>query len=230
MSENDLLFVVKTEQQAILRMRDVRFRYNKRAEILKGANLDVYPGEIIGISGENGAGKSTLLKLIIGLLKPNGGTIEREGRLGYSPQSLLLFENLTVRENFRVFGRGQGLTNSQIDEQAERIMELLKFRQYGDTMVKNLSGGTAQKLNFGISLLGDPDILVLDEPYQGLDYASFLAFWDIQFELRERGKAVLIVSHLIEDQSKFSRSLHLVNGRLQSCNRIDCPECCGDGK
>ncbi len=216
------------EQETILRMRNIRFKYNKRNEVLKDVNLDVHPGEIIGISGENGSGKSTLLKVIIGLLKPNEGFIERKGRLGYSPQSLTLFENLSVMENFRVFGRGQGLTNLQIDEQAGKIMDLLKFAQYKDTLVKNLSGGTAQKLNFGISLLGDPDVLVLDEPYQGLDYASFLAFWDIQFDLRARGKAVIIVSHLIEDQSKFSRSLHLVKGRLQSCNRIDCPECCGD--
>ncbi len=219
------------KQEVILRMRNVRFQYNKHKEVITDANLDVHPGEIIGISGENGSGKSTLLKLIIGLLKPKEGIIERKGRLGYSPQSLILFDNLTVKENFRVFGRGQGLTNQQIDEQAERIMELLKFTQYRDTLVKNLSGGTAQKVNFGISLLGDPDVLVLDEPYQGLDYASFLSFWDIQFDLRARGKAVIIVSHLIEDQSKFSRSLHLVNGRLQSCNRKDCPECCGgDGK
>jgi ABC-type multidrug transport system ATPase subunit len=117
-------------------------------------------------------------------------------------------------ENFRIFGKGIGLSSGEIEDEADGIMKTLNFPQYRDALVKNLSGGTAQKLNFGIALLGEPDIFILDEPYQGLDYASFLAFWDIQLAQREKGKAIVIVSHLIEDKSKFTRSFHLVEGQL----------------
>lgn len=171
-------------------------------------------GEIIGISGENGSGKSTLLKLLVGLLRPVRGTIVTKGKVGFSPQQILLFENLTVMENFRIFGKGIDRSRGEIEAEAQGIMKTLNFSRYGDELVKDLSGGTAQKLNFGISLLGEPDIFILDEPYQGLDYTSFLAFWDIQMRLREKGKSIVIVSHLIEDKSKFTRSFHIVEGRL----------------
>ncbi len=218
------------DNNVLLKLENVKFRYNKKTDIINGVNLTVGTGEIVGISGENGAGKSTLLKLIIGLLKPKDGNIIKNGSIGYSPQNQLLFENLTVIENFMVFGKGMDLPRSEIEKEADRIMKELNFTKYRDIKVKDLSGGTAQKVNFGIALLGDPEILVLDEPYQGMDYASFLAFWDIQFDLRKRGKSVIIVSHLIEDQEKFSKAVHLVNGKLQGCNRVDCPECCGGKK
>lgn len=217
--------IMAVAENTLMQVENLDFFYNKGTDILKGIDLHVNPGEIIGISGENGSGKSTLLKLLVGLLVPKNGRIDYEGRIGYSPQNLLLFENLTTLENFEVFGKGMGLSIEDIHKQAEVILEKLNFSKYRDTMVKNLSGGTAQKVNFGISLLGDPDILVLDEPYQGMDYGSFSAFWDIQFDLREEGKAIIIVSHMIEDQSKFSKSYHLINGKLQHCDRKDCPQC-----
>ena len=220
--------IVEKSGQELLLARDIHFAYNKKQPVLRGISLKVYPGEIIGISGENGSGKSTLLKILVGLLTPKQGSILVNGRIGYSPQDLLLFDNLTVMENFLLFGKGMDLSKEEITAQAEDIMERLNFSQYRDTLVRNLSGGTAQKTNFGISLLGDPDILILDEPYQGMDYASFTAFWEIQFEMRKRGKSIIIVSHLIEDKEKFTRAIHLISGKLQSCTDKDCPGCCGD--
>lgn len=198
----------------LLKASDIHFEYRRNKPIIRGVDLDIELGEIIGISGENGSGKSTLLKLMVGLLRPGRGTIVTKGRVGFSPQQVLLFENLTVMENFRIFGKGIDLSRGEIEDEAHEIMKTLNFSQYGDTLVKYLSGGTAQKLNFGISLLGEPDIFIFDEPYQGLDYASFLAFWDIQMALREKGKAIVIVSHLIEDKSKFTRSFNIVEGQL----------------
>lgn len=211
----------------VLKVENLKFGYSKKKPILVNVNFTVKPGEIVGITGENGSGKTTLLKLIVGLLKPQKGSIYRNGKLGYSPQELLLFENLTVMENFIIFGRGLDLSKEEIEEQAIEIMTRLKFLEYKDTLVKNLSGGTAQKLNFGISLLGDPDLLILDEPYQGMDYASFISFWEMQNELRARGKAIIIVSHLIEDTSKLTRNLHLVNKKVIECTGATCPICGG---
>ncbi len=211
---------------SLLDIRDVMFSYNSKKKILNGVNLTVNPGEIIGISGENGTGKSTLLKIIVGLLKPKSGQVSPHGRIGYSPQDILLFDNLTVMENFEIFGSGLNLKKSEIRKQANEIMNQLNFSQYAGELVRNLSGGTMQKLNFGVSLLGEPDVFVLDEPYQGLDYVSFQTFWEIQFNLREKGKSIVIVSHMIEDTSKFTKSYHLINKRLQGCDRKDCPVCC----
>jgi ABC-type multidrug transport system ATPase subunit len=219
--------MVINKNEPVLEATRLHFSYNKKQALIKELSISVMPSEIVGISGENGSGKSTLLKLLVGLLVPQQGTLKQNGGVGYSPQELLLFENLTVLENFRVFGKGMDLTQKAIDQQAKTILKQLHFSSYKDVLVKNLSGGTAQKLNFGISLLGNPTVLILDEPYQGMDYASFIAFWDIQYELRKHGKAIIIVSHLIEDKSKFTRSLHLINGKLQGCTHEDCPICCG---
>ena len=215
------------DSKYILEVKDLLFWYSKSKPLLVDVNFRVKRGEIVGITGENGSGKTTLLKLIVGLLKPKKGEIIIRGRVGYSPQQLLLFENLTVLENFLIFGRGLNLGREEIEREALEIMRRLNFLEYKDVLVKNLSGGTAQKLNFGISLLGDPDLLVLDEPYQGMDYASFISFWDIQRELRDRGKAIIIVSHLIEDTSKLSRNLHLTDKRIIECIGTNCPICGG---
>ncbi|MFW9856812.1 MAG: ATP-binding cassette domain-containing protein [Candidatus Thorarchaeota archaeon] len=219
--------MISGEANPVLEATGLNFSYNKKQDLIKGLDIRVMPGEIVGISGENGSGKSTLLKLLVGLLKPQGGALEKSGRIGYSPQELLLFENLTILENFRVFGKGMGLKQTEIDHEVDQILQQLHYSRYKNTLVKNLSGGTAQKANFGISLLGDPTVLILDEPYQGMDYASFSAFWDLQYELRKKGKAIVIVSHLIEDKTKFTRSLHLINGRLQTCPQRECPMCAG---
>jgi ABC-type multidrug transport system ATPase subunit len=213
--------------EPVLEVKGLYFSYNKKQTLIENLNLNVLPGEIVGISGENGSGKSTLLKLLIGLLKPQKGTLNINGRAGYSPQDLLLFENLTVLENFRVFGKGMKIPQAILDQEAYNILERLRFSKYKNTLIKNLSGGTAQKVNFGISLLGNPNVLILDEPYQGMDYGSFGAFWEIQNDLRAQGKSIIIVSHLIEDKTKFTKSLHLINGKLQRCTDKDCPICCG---
>lgn len=213
----------------VLRARDVTFGYKRRHPILKKLDLDVHAGEIVGISGENGSGKSTFLKAIVGLIRPQSGGIRMRGRIGYSPQEALLFEHLTVVENFEVFGRGAGIAKSEIVQDAKRLMKRLHFEKYAFSKVGELSGGTAQKLNFAISLLGSPEILILDEPYQGMDHASYVAFWEMQQELREEGKAIVVVSHLIEDKQRFSRTLHLVDGRLQGCLQKRCPHC-GEGR
>jgi len=224
--QNLLKDTTSSAKTPLMCAKDLSFGYKKNNPVIKQLSLKVHKGEIIGISGENGSGKSTLLKLLVGLLKPQKGEITLHGKLGYSPQDILLFDNLTVMENFMVFGKGLNLNEQEIREQAKDIMERLKFTQYENTLVKNLSGGTAQKTNFGIALLGNPDMLILDEPYQGMDYSSFTAFWEIQFDMRKQGKAIIIVSHLIEDKEKFTHSLHLINGKLQACTKEDCPVCC----
>lgn len=181
--------------------------------VLEGVDLELARGDLVAVVGENGSGKSTLLKIAVGLLKPDDGTYEVRGKMGYCPQEPLLFDNLTVRENFQFFGRAYDLTDWR--PRSDRIMERFHFGQYADYLISEVSGGTRQKLNLSLALLHDPDVLILDEPYSGFDWETYLRFWDLTKELRERGCGLLVVSHLVYDRDQFDRLLTLEDGVLR---------------
>ena len=191
--------------------------YGSRS-VLKEASLRVGVGEVVGVVGENGAGKTTLLRIVVGLLAPNRGTVRLNGRLGYCPQDSLVFERLRVSENLHYFATAYGLCRGPERAAAQRFQEQLLNRfaltTHRKVGVAELSAGTRQKLNLVVSLLHDPDVLVLDEPYGGFDWETYLRFWDYTQEARSRGKSILIVSHLVFDTSQFDRLYSLKDGRL----------------
>ncbi|MFQ6124821.1 MAG: ABC transporter ATP-binding protein [Candidatus Heimdallarchaeota archaeon] len=209
------------ESNVIIEAEHVEFAYTKNQKVLKDVTFKAKTGEIVGILGENGSGKSTLLKILVGILKEDRGKIQLYGTLGYCPQEILLFDYLTVTENLELFGAGMGLSKQFLSERTKELMKLLNFEKYENELVRNLSEGTKQKVNFAISILHDPDILLLDEPYQGFDYDTFQRFWELQGKLRQRGKTVLIVSHLIEDRSRLDKTVTLRNGFSMPCD----PDC-----
>jgi ABC-2 type transport system ATP-binding protein len=197
---------------SLLRVSEVRKSFG-RTQVLDGASMEVRAGELVGIVGENGSGKSTLLEIIVGQLGRSGGTVEVEGTLGYCPQKVLTFEQLTVWENFRYFGTAYGL-----DDWEQRCGELARryrFAAYLDRLVKQVSGGTKQKLNLAISLMHAPTLLVLDEPYAGLDWESYLVFWEHAVELQAQGRGLLVVSHFLHDRERFDRVYTLERGLLR---------------
>lgn len=185
----------------------------RRLPVLRGAALELYEGEIVGLVGENGSGKSTLMKILVGSLARDAGTIERDGSLGYCPQEPILYERLTCDEHFELFGEAYGMTAIAIDESRDDIYELLGFGRWARARVEELSGGTRAKLNLGLALLSDPDILLLDEPYAGFDWDTYLRFWDITAERRDRGRSLLIISHFITDEERFDRVYDLLDGK-----------------
>lgn len=184
-----------------------------RNHVLVDANLSIAPGEIAGITGENGSGKSTLLSIIVGRLRPDSGSVAAAGRIGYCPQEMLVFDTLTVRENFRYFAAAYGRTDWPSRMQV--LLAQLNFARYADTPVSHLSGGTRQKLNLAIAYLHEPDILVLDEPYSGFDWETYLHFWELTAELRSRNRAVLVVSHFVHDRARFDSLYRVAAGRLE---------------
>ena len=181
--------------------------------VLKGVDLELRSGEMLAIIGENGSGKSTLLKIVVGLLRADSGVFTVGGTMGYCPQDSLVFENLTVRENFRFFGRAYGL--SDWEKRSSRLLERFQFDQYADYLVSEVSGGTRQKLNLCLAVMHDPDVLILDEPYSGFDWETYLHFWELTKELLERERALLVVSHLIYDRGQFDGVHELVDGVLR---------------
>lgn len=185
----------------------------RRLPVLRGADLELHEGEIVGLVGENGSGKSTLMKILVGSLARDTGTIERDGSLGYCPQEPILYERLTCDEHFELFGEAYGMTATAIDEARDEVYDVLGFGRWAGARVEDLSGGTRAKLNLGLSLLSDPDILLLDEPYAGFDWDTYLRFWDITAERRDRGRSLLIISHFITDEDRFDRVYDLHDGK-----------------
>ena len=185
-----------------------------RQRVLDGVQLTVAPGSVVGIVGENGSGKSTLLKCLVGLLRPDRGTITAAGSIGYCPQDPVLVELLTCAEHVELFAAGYGLTPAAAQQRATDLMSVLDCARYAHTRVDRLSGGTRQKVNLIVSLLHDPDVLILDEPYQGFDHDTYLRFWDYAESLRDRGRSLVVVSHMLTDREHFDAILTLRNGRL----------------
>jgi ABC-type multidrug transport system ATPase subunit len=197
----------------LLEVRDIHKRFRSH-EVLKGVDLDIGPGEIVGITGENGSGKTTLVRIIVGLLKSDRGHVKIHEGFGYCSQVPLVFEDLTMEANIGYFSAAYGLDTEEGQTRGAALMEKLNCSKYSTMLASNLSGGTVQKLNLIISLLNDPGLLILDEPYQGFDYESYLSFWDLAAELKENGKSVLLVSPMVHEQDKLSTIHHLKGGKL----------------
>ncbi|MEU5421977.1 ABC transporter ATP-binding protein [Streptomyces sp. NPDC020799] len=191
-----------------LSVRDVHKSYGSH-EVLRGVSLTLAPGTLAGLVGENGAGKTTLLRILCGQLPADSGTVEHLGALGYCPQETVLNDFLTVEQHVRYFRSAYDLDNV---DRAEELLEELHFAEYRHTRVDALSGGTRQKLNLTLALMHDPRVLLLDEPYQGFDWETYLRFWDLAARLRDRGRCVLVVSHLAWDTERLDELHELRDG------------------
>jgi ABC-2 type transport system ATP-binding protein len=193
-----------------LAARGIRKSYRRR-QVLAGVDLDVAAGELVAVVGENGTGKTTLLRILAGDLRPDAGSVVVAGRPGYCPQAALVDEALTVDQNVRYFQAAYGIAGAG---RAGELIERLGFADCRGQRAGTLSGGTRQKLSLTLALMHDPPVLLLDEPYQGFDWQTYLAFWELSGELRERGTATVVISHLVFERERFDRICHLAGGRI----------------
>lgn len=208
---------------ALLTARHVRKDYRRgvwparrTVTVLAGADLELHPGEVVGLVGENGSGKSTLMRILVGELSDDSGYIERRGDIGYCPQEAVLYQRLTCDEHLELFGQAYRLSPTQVATRRHALYETLSFGAYAGTRVDRLSGGTRSKLNLALSLLHEPAVLLLDEPYAGFDWDTYLRFWDIVQSIRAEGRSVLIISHFVADEERFDRIVRLRDGRTWS--------------
>ncbi|MDX2395212.1 ABC transporter ATP-binding protein [Streptomyces sp. DK15] len=183
---------------------------------MDGVDIVVPGGCIAGITGENGAGKTTLLRVLLGDLKPDAGRVLFGGSRGYCPQVPVLNLSLTVAQHLLLFKTAYRLPST---DRAEGLMARLNFASCLGQEAGKLSGGTQQKLNLTLALMHDPDVVILDEPYQGLDYESYQVFWELAAELRDCGRTVLVVTHFVPDATPFDLLFRLSGGRLHAEER-----------
>ncbi len=192
--------------------------------VLRGIDLRVAPGEIVGILGPSGAGKTTLIKCLIGTLKLNGGSVSIHGvampnlammdRIGYMAQQDALYEDLTGFQNLVFYGRLGGLAKRAAEAQAHEQMALVELTGDENKKVAHYSGGMKRRLSLAAALIGEPDVLVLDEPTVGIDPVLREQFWAEFRRLKAKGRAILVTTHVMDEAEKCDRLILLRDGTI----------------
>lgn len=200
----------------VLSATGVHKRYGRKVA-LDGANLRVSAGELVAVVGENGSGKSTLLRICAGLIAPDSGEVRVQGRVGYCPQETGLFDLLTADEHLQLFAPALG--GASAVEEGRRLLAEFGFPADDSTVARALSGGTQQKLNLVLALLGAPAVLLLDEPYQGFDRGTYLDFWAHARDWASAGGAVVVVTHLLDNLHLVERVVELSPPPVQASRR-----------
>jgi ABC-2 type transport system ATP-binding protein len=202
-------------------VRDLRKTYGDR-EALRGVSFEIEEGEVFGLLGPNGAGKTTTVEILEGYRRRDAGIVsvlgedpERAGppwreRIGIVLQSSSLYPNLSVRESLEVFA-GYYARPRPVGE----VIDVVGLGEKRDARVKTLSGGQQRRLDLGLALVGDPELLFLDEPTTGFDPAARRAAWDTIRELRSLGKTILLTTHYLDEAERLSdRVAVLREGRI----------------
>jgi ABC-2 type transport system ATP-binding protein len=181
-------------------------------------SFEVARGELLAIIGPNGAGKTTLLTMLAGIRKPDSGTVEQRGqnadrRIGWVPQQTAVYAKLTVAQNLRLFARLEKVAD--LDETVERMLEQTALKERANDELGSLSGGNRQRVNIAVGLLGDPPVLLLDEPSGALDPRQRQRLWNFITGLTERGTSVVFATHDIAEAERHAdRVLVLADGDL----------------
>lgn len=203
---------------------------NKR-EVLRGVDLEVRRGEIFGFLGPNGAGKTTTIKAITGLITPDRGTVsicghphtslEAKRRLGFMPESPYFYKHLTGREFLGFYGQLLGLDRGTMRRRVGEVLELVAMTASGDRPMRTYSKGMLQRLALGQALLGEPALLILDEPMSGLDPLGRRLVRDVILTQRESGTTVFFSSHILPDVEMIcDRVAVLADGRVAATGAV----------
>jgi ABC-2 type transport system ATP-binding protein len=201
-------------------------RFGDRTAV-DGVGFQIAPGETYGLLGPNGAGKTTTIRLVCGLLEADAGTVSVAGRpvttgpspakalIGYVPQEIALYPDLTVAENLRFFARLQGMTGRGLEARSREVLELIDLAPRAGDRVESLSGGMRRRLNIGAGLMHAPTLLVLDEPTAGVDPQSRHAILERVNRFGEQGMAVLYTTHYMEEAERLCDRVGIIDhGRL----------------
>jgi len=191
-------------------------------------SLNIDKGEIIGLIGPDGAGKTTLLRLMIGLLKPNSGSIQIEGvdsvknpqhvkdKIGYMPQHFSLYGDLSVSENMKFFADIYGVPKKIFNKRKKELLEFSGLVPFEDRLARNLSGGMQKKLALACNLFHTPEILLLDEPTTGVDPVSRRELWGLLFQLNKQEVTLIITTPYMDEAQRCHRVGLMYEGKILS--------------
>ncbi|MEO0094391.1 MAG: ABC transporter ATP-binding protein [candidate division WOR-3 bacterium] len=204
--------------------------WEKKREILKGISFEVYKGEVFGFLGPNGAGKTTTIKTITGLIRPDKGrveifgyppnSLEAKGRIGFLPESPYFYEHLTGFEFLKIHSM---LCNKHTDK--NRLLELIEkvgLQKAADLPLRKYSRGMLQRIGIAQALVGDPDLLILDEPLTGLDPIGRKEIKDLVLELKKSSKTIFFSSHILPDaEAVCDRIGIIIDGKIMKIGPLD---------
>jgi len=193
---------------------------------VKTFDLRIKNGEIYGLLGANGAGKTTAIKMICGLLTPTSGTVTLMGRkdnlrgadvrsrIGYMSQKFTLYDDLSIRENLDFYARLYGIEERVREARKRWVLEIADLRDEADMLTGLLPGGWKQRVSFGAAVMHEPSVLFLDEPTSGVDPLARRAMWRMINEMADRGAAILVVTHYLEEAEQCNRIGFMVAGEI----------------
>jgi ABC-2 type transport system ATP-binding protein len=196
-------------------------------------SFDVRAGEVFGFLGANGAGKTTAIRMLIGLLAPSAGEARVAGvdvvrdpealrpRIGYMSQRFSLYDDLTVRENVRLYGGIYGLPDAVVAERTAALLDRLALRGARDLLVGRIPLGWKQKLAFSVALLHRPRVVFLDEPTGGVDPITRRQFWELIYEAAAGGTTVFVTTHYMDEAEYCDRVSVMVGGRVAALGTPD---------
>lgn len=210
-------------EDAVIRVRDLRVRRGGKT-VLPGISLDVRGGVVTGVLGPSGSGKTTLLRSIVGVQIVEGGEVDVLGRpagtpelrrrVAYVTQAPSVYGDLTVRENLQYFARVLGTPPKRVDEAIAAVGLEAKGEQLVSQLVVTLSGGERSRVSLAAALLGEPDVLVLDEPTVGLDPVLRRDLWEQFRSLAAQGKTVLVSTHVMDEAERCDELVLLREGQI----------------
>jgi len=206
----------------VLRVDQLRKRYGAN-EVVRGLSFEIRRGECFGLLGPNGAGKTTTLRCCLGLIDPDGGTIEMVGepipraarqariRVGVVPQIDNLDPDFTVAGNLQVYGRYFGIDRATLAMRIPALLEFAGLAGRSDARLRTLSGGMKRRLTLARALVNDPDLLILDEPTTGLDPQARHLIWDGLRQLLSQGKTILLTTHFMDEAERLATRLAVID-------------------
>jgi len=209
----------------LLSVKNLSKKFGKKT-IFHSLSFDVHKGEIVGLIGRSGCGKSTLLKILVGYLKPDSGKILYNGKditrnfrqirklVGYTTQENSFYEKLTIYENMKYYANLYGIYGKQAKDRIEYLLNAVELAGSKKQLAEKISGGMKRRLDFAISLLHNPELIILDEPTAGLDQALVDQFWEIVAgTVKKENKAAIVSSHIIDEIERNCTRVVIMHNR-----------------
>ena len=198
--------------------------------VIKDLSFEVKRGEVFGFLGSNGSGKTTTIRSLLGIYQPSGGQLHIDGKsfsvdsgtkLGYLPEERGLYKKESVIDVMLYFGQLKGLTKAEARQRSEAYLERVKLSDKAKTQLDKLSGGQQQKIQLGITIMNDPDLLILDEPTKGFDPVNRRLLMDIIEEHQRAGATIVFVTHQMEEVERLcDRIILLKDGKAHAYGTI----------